>query len=63
LFKGKRDLGKSAYVSIFIGGKSGLNVQGECPDTTTRGRRFPVLSPGAEYPSYTPLAILYRMTV
>src|SRR6218665_1596069 len=43
----------SAYVSLFIGGRSpGENVQGECPVTATRGRRFPVLSPGAEYPSY-----------
>ena len=28
------------------------NVQGECPDTAIWGRRFPVLSSGAEYPSY-----------
>jgi len=42
----------SAYVSLFIGESPGENVHGECPDTAIRGRRFPVLSPGAEYPSY-----------
>jgi len=41
----------SGSVSLFIGASPGENVQAECPDTATRGRRFPVLSPGAEYPS------------
>jgi len=30
----------------------GENVQRECSGTATRERRFPILSPGAEYPSY-----------
>ena len=58
LMKKVQSVNRSWTPDIFQRGKFGENVHGKCPDTATRGRRFPVLSPGSEYPRYTPLVLV-----